>query len=288
MLPGILILGLFHIIPIIGNIIAFQRYNPLAPFFVLSSKFVGLQNFRTIFIMHPDSGQVIVNTLIIAIIKIIASLAVPVAFALLLNEVLNRLLKRIIQTVVYLPYFLSWVIAGAMFRQIFSTTGILNAALTGTGITSEPIMFMASNFWFRPIVIFTDVWKGFGYNAIIYIAAITTIDLNLYEAAEIDGASRWQKMRYVTLPGIMPTIVLLTTLALGNVLNAGFEQIFNMYNPIVYQTGDVLDTFVYRIGLVNMQFQLATAVGLSKSVISMLLIILSYKLAHMFAGYRIF
>jgi len=288
MLPGIILLVIFGIIPIIGNVIAFQRYNPLASFFGLASKFVGLQNFRTIFVMHPDSMQVIINTLIIAIAKIIMTLVIPVAFALLLNEVINRFVKRFIQTVVYLPYFLSWVIAGAMFRQIFASAGIVNTALIGSGILKEPIMFMASNFWFRPIIIFTDTWKGFGYNAIIYIAAITSIDLNLYEAADIDGASRWQKMRYVTLPGIMPTIVLLSTLSLGNVLNAGFDQIFNMYNPIVYQTGDVLDTFVYRIGLVNMQFQLATAVGLAKSVISMLLIILSYKLADRFAGYKIF
>ena len=288
MLPGVIILAIFSIIPIIGNIIAFQRYNPLAAFFGLASKFVGLQNFRTIFLMHPDSMQVIINTLIIAVTKIIMSLVVPVMFALFLNEVLNRLVKRSIQTVVYLPYFLSWVIAGAMFRQIFSTSGILNSALLGVGALKEPIMFLASNFWFRPIVVFTEVWKSFGYNAIIYIAAITTIDMNLYEAAEIDGANRWKKMWFITLPGIMPTIVLLSTLALGNVLNAGFDQIFNMYNPIVYQTGDVLDTFVYRIGLVNMQFQLATAVGLSKSVISMLLIILSYKLADKLAGYKIF
>lgn len=288
MMPGTLFLVVFNVIPIVGLVIAFQRYNPVAPFFGLASEFVGLKNFKTIFAMHPDSRQVIVNTLIIAVSKIVGSLVVPVVFALLLNECLRKGLKRLIQTVVYLPHFLSWVIVGAMFRQIFSATGIVNSLMQSLNVLTEPIMFMASNAWFRPIVIFTDIWKGFGYSAVVYIAAITAIDMNLYEAADIDGAGRWQKMGYITIPSIMPTIILMTTLALGNVLNAGSDQILNMYNPIVYQTGDILDTFVYRIGLVNLQFHLATAVGLTKSVISMLLIIASYKLADRFAGYRIF
>jgi putative aldouronate transport system permease protein len=288
MTPAIVLLFIFNVIPIIGLIIAFQRYNPVAPFFGLASPFVGLRNFYTIFVMHPDSRQVIINTLIIAIAKIILFVVVPVVFALLLNECRTRWAKRAIQTAVYLPHFISWVIAGAMFRQIFAMTGLVNTALVGLGILDEPIMFMASNVWFRPIIIFTDIWKGFGYSAIVYISAITAIDLNLYEAADIDGANRWQKMGYITFPGILPTIILMSTLALGSILNAGFDQIFNMYNPAVYRTGDVLDTFVYRIGLVNLQFHLATALGLAKSVISMLLIILSYKLADRYAGYRIF
>jgi putative aldouronate transport system permease protein len=288
MMPGTLFLVVFGVIPIIGLVIAFQRYNPVAPFFGLGSEFVGLKNFNTIFVMHPDSRQVIINTLIIAIAKIIGSLIVPVVFALLLNECLRKGLKRLIQTVVYLPHFLSWVIVGAMFRQIFSVTGIFNTVLQSLKVVAEPVIFMASNTWFRPIVIFTDIWKGFGYSAVVYIAAITAIDMNLYEAADIDGAGRWQKMGYITIPSIMPTIILMSTLALGNVLNAGSDQILNMYNPIVYRTGDILDTFVYRIGLINLQFHLATAVGLTKSVISMLLIIVSYKLADRFAGYRIF
>ncbi|MCL2351178.1 MAG: ABC transporter permease subunit [Firmicutes bacterium] len=288
LLPGMIFLFIFYVIPIIGNIIAFQNYSVVNAFFGLASKFVGLTNFKIIFLQNPNSLQVIINTLIIAIAKIVMNIVVPVVFALLLNECLNRTVKRGIQTVVYLPNFLSWVIAGHIFRTIFSMTGMVNKALTGLGILKAPLLFMASNTWFRPIIIFTDVWKGFGYAAVIYIAAITAIDLNLYEAADIDGADRWQKMRYVTLPGIMPTVILMSTLALGNVLNAGFEQVFNMYNPIVYQTGDVLDTFVYRTGLVNLQMDKATAVGLSKSVISLVLIVISYKLADKFAGYRIF
>ncbi|MDR1598432.1 MAG: ABC transporter permease subunit [Oscillospiraceae bacterium] len=288
MIPAVALLAVFKVIPIAGIVMAFERYNPVAPFFGLASKFVGLQNFRTIFLMHPDSRQVIINTLIIAVSKIALHLAIPVMFALLLCECRVQWLKRGVQTIVYLPHFLSWVIAGVMFRQIFSTTGFINAALVGLRLVPEPVMFMASNTYFRPIVILTDVIKGFGYSAVVYIAAITSIDITLYEAADIDGADRWQKMRYVTFPGILPTIVLMMTLSLGNVLNAGSDQILNMYNPVVYRTGDILDTFVYRIGLQQLQFHLATAVGLAKSVISMALILASYKLADRFAGYRIF
>jgi putative aldouronate transport system permease protein len=288
MMPALILLIIFKVIPIAGIAMAFERYNPAAAWFGLASKWTGLQNFRTIFLMHPDSRQVIINTLIIAVSKIVLHLVIPVIFALLLCECRISWLKRGIQTIVYLPHFLSWVIAGVMFRQIFSNTGIANTVLINLGLIPEPIMFMASNTYFRPIVILTDVVKGFGYSAVVYIAAITSIDLSLYEAADIDGASRWGKMRFVTFPGILPTIVLMMTLALGNVLNAGSDQILNMYNPVVYRTGDILDTFVYRTGLQNMQFHLATAVGLAKSVISMILIIFSYKLADKFAGYRIF
>jgi putative aldouronate transport system permease protein len=288
MIPAVVLLSVFCVIPMIGLYMAFLDYNPVAPFFGLASPFVGLKNFRTVFIEHPDSRQVIINTIIIAVAKIIANIAVPVIFALLLNECLNQRLKRTIQTVVYLPHFLSWVIASAMFRQIFGLQGIINSVLMFFGVVEEPFMFFASNAWFRPLVVFTDVWKGFGYGAVVYIAAITAIDLNLFEAGDIDGANRWQKMLHITLPSITPTIILMSTLALGNVLNAGFDQIFNMYNVSVYETGDLLDTFVYRIGLVNLKFHQATAVGMVKSVISMALIIISYKLADKFAGYRIF
>lgn len=149
-------------------------------------------------------------------------------------------------------------------------------------------MFMISNQAFRPIIILTDVWKNFGYSAIIYLAAITSIDPSLYEAADVDGASQFQKISYVTLPSILSTIVLMATLSLGNVLNAGFEQIYAMATPLVYRSSDIIDTYVYRMGLINLQFSFATAVGLLKSIISFVLIVLSYKLADKYAGYRIF
>ena len=232
--------------------------------------------------------SVVVNTVIISLAKIVMMIIVPVIFAVLLNECLSNKIKRGIQTIVYLPHFLSWVIAGAMFKQIFAPEGLINAALMSLGILSEPIWFLTSNDWFRPIIVFTDVWKGFGFSAVIYIAAITAIDMALFEAAEIDGANRWQKIRYITVPSILPTIILMSTLALGGILNAGFDQVYNMYNILVYETGDIIDTFVFRIGLEQLNFHLATAMGLVKSVIGMILIVVSWKLADKFAGYRIF
>lgn len=283
LLPGMILLFIFSIIPMFGIVMAFQNFVPAKGIF--ASEFVGLDNFRRMF-MFPDVRQAISNTVIIAVAKIILNIIVPVFFAVLLNEVRSVALKRGIQTIVYLPHFLSWVILAVMFTNIFSYTGMVNKLLEFLGI--EPIMFMISNEWFRKIIIGTDIWKGFGYGAIIYIAAMTNIDPNLYEAADIDGANRWHKIIYITLPSIKTTIILMATLSLGNVLNAGFEQVFTMYSPLVYETGDIIDTYVYRMGLEKMQYSFSTAVGLFKSVISFVLIVISYKLANKFAGYSIF
>ncbi len=283
LIPGVILLFIFVTIPLFGLVIAFQNYIPAKG--ILGSEWVGLENFSYMFQL-PNSRQIFFNTIIIAVCKIIANIVVPVFFALLLNEVRNRAFKRTVQTIVYMPHFLSWVILGNVFISMFSLDGIVNMLLESLGI--EPIMFMASNTWFRPILIITDVWKEFGYGAIVYLAALTSIDANLYEAAAIDGAGRWKQLCYVTLPSLVPTIVLMTTLSLGNVLNAGFDQVFNMYNPLVYETADIIDTYVYRMGLVDMQFSLGTAVGFLKSIVSLILISISYFLANRFAGYRIF
>lgn len=283
MIPAMVFLIIFSIVPMLGIVIAFQRFIPVKG--VFGSPFVGLANFEKIFIF-PDVGQVFFNTIFIAVAKIILGLIIPVLFALLLNETRFRFFKRTVQTVVYLPYFLSWVVLAVMFNNVFSYTGIANIITKALGF--EPVMFMINNQAFRPIVILTDVWKNFGYGAIIYLAAITNIDPNLYEAADIDGANRYHKIRFVTLPSIMSTIVLMATLSLGNVLNAGFEQIFAMATPLVYQSSDIIDTYVYRASLINLQFSFGTAVGLLKSVVSFILIVLSYVLADRYAGYRIF
>lgn len=282
-LPGMIMLAIFNIAPMFGIVMAFQKFVPAKGIF--GSKWVGLDNFK-ILMNYPDVYNVIWNTLIIAVAKLILGIIVPVIFAILLNEVRNAGLKRTIQTIVYLPHFLSWVILALMFQNIFSYTGMVNSLVKALG--GEPVMYLISNTWFRPIVIFTDVWKGFGYSAVIYLATITGIDPQLYEAGEIDGANRWHKMRYITFPALKGTIVLMATLALGNILNAGFDQIFNMYSPLVYETGDIIDTYVYRMGLEKLQYSMGTAVGLFKSVISFILIASSYKLADKFAGYRIF
>ncbi len=283
LLPGMIFLVIFSIIPMFGIVMAFQNFVPAKGIF--GSKFVGLAQFRRLF-MLPDFRQILENTLIIALSKIIVGTLLAIVFAVLLNECRNVRYKRFIQTAVYLPHFLSWVILAVMFSNIFSYTGIINQLVTALG--GEPVMFMISNTWFRPIIIGTDVWKEFGYNAVIYVAAMTSIDPSLYEAADIDGAGRWKKIMHITLPGILPTIILMGTLSIGNVLNAGFDQVFNMYSPLVYRTGDIIDTYVYREGLVNIQYSFATAVGLFKSIISFALLTTAYKLADKFCGYRIF
>ncbi len=283
LLPGMIFLVIFSIIPMFGIVMAFQNFVPAKGIF--GSKFVGLAQFQRLF-MLPDFRQILENTLIIALSKIIIGTLLAIVFAVLLNECRNVRYKRFIQTAVYLPHFLSWVILAVMFSNIFSYTGIINQLITALG--GEPVMFMISNTWFRPIVIGSDVWKEFGYNAVIYVAAMTSIDPSLYEAADIDGAGRWKKIMHITLPGILPTIILMGTLSIGNVLNAGFDQVFNMYSPLVYRTGDIIDTYVYREGLVNIQYSFATAVGLFKSIISFALLTTAYKLADKFCGYRIF
>ena len=284
LLPGMILLLTFSIIPMFGVVIAFEHYIPAKGIF--HSAWIGLDNFKYM-LQIPDSKQVFINTIVIAVSKIVGNLIVPLIFALLLNEIRITWFKRSIQTIVYLPHFLSWVIlASVLSANIFSLDGMVNQLIGLVGV--KPIFFMASNSWFRAIVVGSDVWKEFGFGTIIYLAAITGINPVLYEAAEMDGTTRFQNLRYVTLPGITATIILLGTLALGNVMNANFDQIFNLYNPLVYSAGDIIDTFVYRTGLVNAQYGLATAVGLMKSGISFVLIVASYKLAARFANYRIF
>ncbi|MFA9458777.1 ABC transporter permease [Halalkalibacter sp. AB-rgal2] len=283
LLPGVIWIVFFSIVPMFGIFIAFQNYNPVQG--VLGSEFVGLDVFRYMFQLN-DTMRIFFNTIYIAVMKIIGNLIVPLVFALMLNEIRYMGLKRTIQTIVYLPHFLSWVILGGVMLDIFAFAGPVNQLLSLFG--QEPILFFGRADLFPYLVVGSDVWKEFGFNTIIYLAALTGINPALYEAAGIDGASRWRKLWHVTLPGIRTTAVLLAVLSLGNVLNAGFDQIFNLYNPLVYSTGDIIDTWVYRAGLLNLQFELATAVGLLKSVVGFLLITISYYLAYRFTKYRIF
>lgn len=283
LLPGMVWLILFSIVPMFGIVMAFQNFNPGEGLF--RSEWVGLANFKYMFQLN-DSIPVLVNTVIIAVGKIVFNLLIPLIFAILLNELTNLRYKRFVQTVVYLPHFLSWVIMSTIVIGIFGYYGVANTIVQAFG--GDPKLFMADAGIFRQLVIGTDVWKEFGYNAIIYLAALAGVNLNLYEAAAIDGANRWQIIWNITLPALVTTIVLLGVLSLGNVLNAGFDQVYNLYNPLVYSTGDILDTWVYRLGLQNLQFSLATAAGLFKSVISFGLIFISYRLAYRYADYTVF
>ncbi len=283
LLPGMIMLFLFVFVPLFGSLMAFQNYVPAKGIF--GSKWVGLDNFEFIFSL-PDSRQVFVNTLVIAFAKLIFNIIVPVSFAILLNEITVGICKKFFQTVVYLPHFLSWVVLATVVTNMFSLSGPFNALVTAFG--GEPVQFLADNNWFRQVIVATDVWKEFGYNSVVYLAALTGIDLGLYEAASIDGANRFEQTLHITLPSLMPTIILMTALNLGNILNAGFDQIFNLYNPIVYETGDIIDTYVYRIGMVERQYSIGTAVGLFKSVISFLLIMGANKGAKKLTGSGIF
>lgn len=283
LLPGYIWLTLFSIVPMFGFVIAFQDYNPGLG--MLHSEWIGLENFRYLFSLS-DSKAVLWNTLRIAVMKIAANLVVPLVFALLLNELRMAVLKRWIQTLVYLPHFLSWVILSGILLDVFAYKGPVNLLLSAFGV--DPVLFFGKAELFPYLIVGSDVWKEFGFNTIIYLAALTGINPSLYEAAAIDGATRFRRLVHVTLPGMTTTVVLLAVLSLGNVLNAGFDQVFNLYNPLVYSTGDIIDTWVYRTGLVNLQYGLATAMGLFKSIISFILIAVSYVLASKFANYRIF
>ncbi len=283
MLPGMIMLFLFVFVPLFGSLMAFQNYVPAKGIF--GSKWVGLDNFKFIFSL-PDSRQVFVNTLVIAFAKLIFNIIVPVTFAILLNEITVSICKKFFQTVVYLPHFLSWVVLATVVTNMFSLSGPFNSVLTTFG--GDAVQFLADNNWFRKVIVATDVWKEFGYNSVVYLAALTGIDLGLYEAASIDGANRFEQTLHITLPSLLPTIILMTALNLGNILNAGFDQVFNLYNPIVYETGDIIDTYVYRIGMVERQYSIGTAVGLFKSIISFLLIMGANKGAKKLTGSGIF
>ncbi|WP_339851966.1 ABC transporter permease subunit [Paenibacillus sp. FSL W7-1088] len=283
-LPGLIIIIVFGYIPMAGLSIAFQNFSPIAGF--KNMNWVGLDNFRYLFDL-PGFGQVVWNTVFISVMKIVSGLVIPVLVALLLNEVRRTGFKRTIQTVIYMPHFFSWVILAGIIVDVLSpSTGIVNMLLKAIG--GEPVQFLASNEWFPYILVITDQWKEFGFGTIIYLAALTNIDKSLYEASVMDGAGRWKQTWHITLPGIRPIVILMVTLSLGNVLNGGFDQVFNLYNPLVYESGDILDTMIYRIGLQDAQYSVSTALGLIKSVVSFIFIGLGYFLAYRLANYRIF
>lgn len=282
LLPGVILIFVFSYIPLYGLIIAFEKYNPGMGF---ASPWVGLDNFKYLF-SQPTFVRTIWNTFYIAIFKLIGGIVVPVFFALLLNELVSNKLRRTFQTLIYIPNFLSWVIMAGVLMDLLAKNGAFNQLLSAVGLPT--IDFLSSPKVFPWTMIISDVWKGFGFGTVVYLAALTSIDPGLYESAILDGATRWQQIRYITLPLLMPTIILMTVLALGSVLNAGFDQIYNLYSPVVYQTGDIIDTYVYRLGIKQAQYSVGTAIGLFKSLVSCVLVSVSYVLADKLAGYRIF
>ncbi len=287
LVPALVMLILFHFYPMWGILIAFKDYKFAEG--ILGSPWVGWQNFQTFFASR-NAMNIIRNTVVIAMGKIILGQITAVIFALMLNEVRPRLFKRLTQTATTLPHFLSWVIIGGIMIQVLGTSGLVNKGLSALGL--ETVRFLGKPSVFPWTLILSDVWKGFGFGAVIYLAALTGINPELFEAAAVDGADRFQRIRYITLPSILPTIILMACLSLGSILNAGFDQVLVLYNPSVMRTGDIIDTYVYRVGLIGeggmINYGLASAVGLMKSVVGFFLIVASYWLAGKFANYRIF
>lgn len=282
-MPGILHLIIFKYFPLVGNVIAFQDYNVFRG--ILGSAWVGLEHFLTMF-TYAEFYQILRNTLVLSFLAIIFGFPAPLLLALLLNEVRSMKFKRPVQTVLYLPHFLSWVIVGAIFINLLSIDGMLNMFLEHLGF--QPVDFVTEPRYFYGILVSTGIWKEVGWGTIIYLAALAGINPNLYEAAMVDGAGRWRMMWYITLPSLMPAIVVLFLLRIGNVLDANVEQVLIFLNPLVRDIGEVIDTYVYRLGLLGAQYSFTTAIGIFKSVIGLLLIMGLNKLSKMTTGESIY
>ena len=273
-LPCAVYYFIFDYIPMGGLMIAFKDYSFRDG--ILGSPWVGFQHFEMLF-GGIEFLMVIKNTLLISIIKIILGFLAPVIFAVLLNEIRIGFLTKGFQSLSLLPYLFSWVILASIFRLIFSNSGPANEIIAWIGV-DKPINWLSDDFWFIVVIIFTDIWKGIGIGAIIYMASIAAIPIELYKAAKIDGANRFQKIFYITLPQLKPTMITLLILSMGGFLSAGFDQIYNMYNPLVYDVADIIDTYVLRM-LTNLNFEIATAAGMFKSVVAVILIMVSNSIS---------
>jgi putative aldouronate transport system permease protein len=277
LLPGLLFFIIYVYWPMFGNIIAFQEFSPFRGF--SGSPWVGLKQFERLF-ADPDLGRVIVNTFLLSGLQIMLAFPIPIVLALMLNEVRSEIYKRSIQSIIYLPHFISWVVIVGIWYQMFGSQGLINQLIISAG--GETISFLTNPTWFRVNFVLQNVWKGSGWGTIIFLAALTSIPQELYEAAAIDGASRFQRMRHVTLPGIRPVILVVLIIQMGNVLNIGFEHIFLLLNPVTEPYAQVLDTFVYTRGIVRGDFSFATAVGLVKGVVGMIMVLTANWLARRF------
>lgn len=284
MLPSLLYFLIFRYAPIWNAQIAFKDFKPLLG--VTGSPWVGFQHFET-FVNSFYFNELIINTIIFSTAKLVLGLPLAVILAIALHETWFVRYRTLVQTVVYLPHFLSWVIMfGILLMMLSPGNGLINTIIEQLG--GEPIAFLTSPQWFRWVVIFSDIWKETGWSTIIYLAALLSISPHLYEAATVDGASHLQRIWHISLPGILPVIVLVTLLRLGNILDAGFNQIFVLYSVPVYSVGDIIDTWVYRQGILQFQFGLATAVGLFKGVIGLIMILFANQVARRVAQQSLF
>lgn len=274
LIPGLIMVFIFSYVPMYGLLIGFKKYNIFAganPLDAIAqSPWVGLKNWEAL-LKQSKFRQAITNTFVISFLKVGICFPIGIILALMINEVRSTIAKRTLQTVMYLPHFISWVVVAALFMNIMGTTGIINQLIVALGGQSQK--FFMDNSWFRFMLIFTSAWKESGWNTIVYLAAIASIDPALYEAARIDRANRFQQIWHVTLPGIASTIVMMFILRLGGIMDAGFGQILVMYNPTVYKSGDIIGTFVYREGLGKLNWSQGTVVGFFNSLINMVLVV---------------
>lgn len=269
LLPGIVFLIIFRYIPIFGNVIAFMDYNP---YDASQNVWVGLKHFQDL-LTRPQFLQVFGNTLYISILKMVCGFPIPIILALMMNEMKNLKFKKVAQTLLYLPNFISWVVlAGLIMNMLDPDTGVVTGIINS--IAGENVQVLTDTRYFVPMLIVTDIYKGAGWGTIIYFAALSGIDPQLYEAAEIDGARKWKQLLHITLPSITPTIVVMLILSCNNIVNAGFDQIFMLYTALVYSVADIIDTYVYRIGIQNADYSFSTAAGLFKSVIAFVMILI--------------
>ncbi|WP_441294195.1 ABC transporter permease [Bacillus sp. FJAT-27225] len=283
-LPGFIFFVVFKYIPLGGIVIAFQDYNVYRGIF--ESPWVGLKHFINLF-EYPEFYEILTNTVLISLYQLILGFPAPIILALLLNEVRKMKFKQTIQTILYLPHFLSWVIVGGLVISFLSpTSGMVNEVIKWFG--GEPIFFMQEPQFFRSIVVSSGIWKEIGWGTIIYLAAMAGVNPELYEAAEVDGAGKLRQAISITLPSIMPTIIVLLLLRIGNILDLGFEQIYMLLNPLVWDTGEVFDTYIYRVGLLGGQYSYTTAIGLFKSVVGLLLLVGANKLSKRMTGNSIY
>lgn len=284
LLPALIAVFIFEYLPMYGVLIAFKKYRVLEG--IWGSPWVGLENFGRLFSATSAFSQVFYNTVIISFYKLFFGFPAPIILALLLNEVKHLAYKKVTQTISYLPHFLSWVILGGIFTIFLSpSSGIINQIIQFLGF--EPIYFLANKDWFRTILITTGIWQSVGWGTIIYLAAISGIDSQMYEAAVMDGAGRFKQAIYITIPSITNVMVILFILNIGGFMSAGFDQIFNLYNPVVYEVADIIDTYVYRVGLIGMDFSFAATAGLFKSLIGITLVLLTNAVAKKFGEHGI-
>lgn len=275
LVPGILYYAIFVYKPMWGIIYAFQEFSIKKG--ILGSKWVGFEHFIRFF-ESPWFGTLFRNTAVLALLNLVFYFPAPIILALLLNEVINHRFKRTVQSLTYLPHFLSWVVIYGIFRNLFSIEGgAINVIIESLG--GSPVSFLQSEGWFRPIILIQTLWKEIGWGTIIFLAALAGVDVELYEAAIVDGAGHWQRLVHITVPGIMPTIVTMLILRLGSFMDSGFEQIYLMLNTMNRQVAEVFDTYVYRVGVSNGQFSYSTAIGLFKSVVGLILVLGADRLA---------